>query len=219
MSSNTEEVIRADDGTGGGLIQFLNWTIEKDELVEATASALRTGCLKVLEVEDDYQSLDLRSADLDNLVSRFRNRNRYDMKDRTLDAYAKRFLQSVEMYTKWLAGDPTWKPSPRKRAVSSASNGSAPKARSASPVASQSSGSDGVTAPTTQTGTLPPARPGMITYPFPIRPGLQGQIMLPEDLTQREAERVGAFIKTLAFEDEFQPRAALEMSPIPSLED
>ena len=47
------------------------------------------------------------------------------------------------------------------------------------------------------------------TYPFPIRAGLQGRITLPENLTRREADRISAFIKTLAMEDE----AVYEHSP------
>jgi len=49
----------------------------------------------------------------------------------------------------------------------------------------------------------------MITYPFPIRPGLRGSIQLPEDLTAREASRIAAFIATLAVEEEPEPVAPL----------
>jgi hypothetical protein len=41
----------------------------------------------------------------------------------------------------------------------------------------------------------------MITYPFPIRPGMQGKITLPEDLTRREVQRIAAFVGTLATDD------------------
>ena len=55
------------------------------------------------------------------------------------------------------------------------------------------------------------AAPGLITYPFPIRSGIQGKITLPEDLTSREADRINAFIKTLAVEGDmiygYPPRA------------
>jgi hypothetical protein len=42
----------------------------------------------------------------------------------------------------------------------------------------------------------------LIKYPFPIRPGVQGFIQLPEDLNMREAKRIAAFVSTLAIEDE-----------------
>jgi hypothetical protein len=47
-------------------------------------------------------------------------------------------------------------------------------------------------------------RPSMITYPFPIRPGLQGTITLPENLSQREAKRIFAFVAALVSEEEEQ---------------
>ena len=40
-------------------------------------------------------------------------------------------------------------------------------------------------------------RPTLITYPFPLRGGLQVKITLPEDLTEREARRIAAFVVTL----------------------
>jgi hypothetical protein len=53
----------------------------------------------------------------------------------------------------------------------------------------------------------------MIKYPFPIRPGLQGTITLPEDLSMREAKRIAAFVSTLAIEDE---PAAEQMRALPT---
>lgn len=192
------------NGSGAGLIAFLNWTIEKNELVDATASALRTGCLKVLSVEDDWEGLDLRTADLDNIINRFKNKHRMDMKDRTREQYEQRLRQSVDMYLKWLDDDPTWKPLQRKRTApvngGTGSNGR----KAAAPSPSEVSATPSAAAP-----ALPalPAAPGMISYPFPIRPGLRGTIQLPEDLSMREANRIAAFISTLAVEDEPEPLA------------
>src|SRR4051794_34260776 len=64
VSSSTAEETGplAQDGSGAGLIAFLNWTILRNELVDSTASALRTGCQRVLAVEDDPDGIDLRTA-------------------------------------------------------------------------------------------------------------------------------------------------------------
>lgn len=177
-------------GTGGALIDFLNWTIKKNEMVESTAVALRTGCQKVLSTESDPDAVDLRTTDIDALVNRFRNRHRLDIKDRTLDQYEQRFRQSVDMYFKWLEGDQTWKPSQRKRqspgapSKFSSSRGNGTPLSIASVEATQDVAS--------QRGTR------MITYPFPIRAGIQGSITLPEDTSLREAERIAAFVAALA---------------------
>lgn len=178
------------------MIAWLNWTISSNELLEATASALRTGCQKVLDVENDPAQLDIRTADLDTIIYRFRNKHRGTMKDQTIDTYEQRFRQTVEMYSKWLNDDNSWRPATRKRSSSAAKKTDskrteAPKAQATTPepmrVVEESSG------------------PKLIQYPFPIRPGLQGMISLPEDLTTREAQRIANFVASLAFEDEAQP--------------
>jgi hypothetical protein len=185
---------RTADGTGGGLIAFLNWTMAKNELVEATASALRTGCQKVLSVEDDPESLDLRDVDIDNLIARFRNKHRLDMRDRTLDQYEQRFRQSVEMYLRWLDNDPAWKPAQRKKPVAVNGGGKSPAAPSANATSPRSNREPEV--------SVSPALDSLIEYPFPIRPGLRGRITLPEDLTLKEAHRIANFVASLAFEEQ-----------------
>lgn len=200
MSSMAEgTTLNVTDGSGGGLVAFLGWTIEKSELVEGTASALRTGSAKVLSVEDDWEVLDLRSADLDAIVNRFKIKHRMDMKDRTREQYEQRFRQSVEMYLKWLDDDPTWKPAQRKRATSAVGAGGSKK------VAAEPVSTPPRVRPEMSGERDPQPQAGVITYPFPIRPGLRGKIELPEDLTEREAKRIAAFIAALAVEQEVAP--------------
>jgi len=38
----------------------------------------------------------------------------------------------------------------------------------------------------------------MVSYPFPLKAGVVGRITLPEDLSEREAARVGRFVGALA---------------------
>ena len=127
-NGDTEE---APEGSAQGLLDFLTWTGEKHEIVESTASALRTGCQKVLSVEDDLRTLDLRSADIDSIVERFRVSSRMKMKPRTVDQYEQRFRQSVDMYRRYLNGDPDWKPSARTRKSAPSSKSVAQRAPAA----------------------------------------------------------------------------------------
>lgn len=179
-------------GTAQGLIDFLSWVIEHDYMNTATASALRTGVKKVLESENDLNAVDIRHANVDDILLRFRNRNRGKMKDKSVEVYESRFKSSCQMYIKWLDGDKDWNPTAsRPRRVSNGDRRSTKQASSpAAPVS-----------PEHEDTVHTPAAPGLITYPFPIRSGVQGKITLPEDLTKREADRIGAFIKTLAFDD------------------
>ena len=43
-----------------------------------------------------------------------------------------------------------------------------------------------------------PLRTLAVEYPFPLRPGLQARLVLPEDLSDEEADRLCAHIRTLA---------------------
>jgi hypothetical protein len=182
-------------GNGEGFLAFFDYLINRKEMVEATASALRTGCKKVLAVEDDLANLDLRSADVDDIVRRFKNHSRGSMKDRSVEQYEQRFRQSVEMYRKWLNQDPDWLGTRRSKAPS-ASNGAPRKATRA--VAAPQALAD---ARETSAPEAPPA-PGMITYPLPLRPGMQARLVLPEDLSRNEAKRITNFVSALAFDEQ-----------------
>lgn len=104
----------------------------------------------------------------------------------------RRFRQSVVMYRKWLNHEKDWlqirrtspKATPRK------ANGGKANGESAT---------DAATAVEAPTATV--ARAGMIAYPLPIRPGVKGSLILPEDLSRREAERVAQFVAALAFHE------------------
>lgn len=190
------------DGTAAGMIAWLNWTIASNELVEATAVALRTGCIKVLAVEDDLDEVDVKAVDIDTIVLRFRNKHRGTMKDQTINTYEQRFRQTVEMYKKWLDNDASWRPATRNRGGAG--------------VARKSEKQAGVSVPSAKVETAVQAESTpsahLIQYPFPIRPGLQGKISLPENLTVREARRIANFVASLAFEDEEPVRPPLAIS-------
>jgi hypothetical protein len=192
-------------GTAQGMIDFLGWVIDNDYMNTATASSLRTGVKKVLEAEPDLDAIDIRHADADDILLRFRNRNRGKMKDKSVEVYEGRFRSSRDMYIKWLDGEKDWNPVGTRQRRSTA-NG---EKRASKP------GSNTRAVPPVgpeDEGVLHPATPGLITYPFPIRSGVQGKITLPENLTAREAERISAFIKTLAFDDEVLYEASREIS-------
>lgn len=184
------------DGSITAMFKWIQWTIDTHELVEATAVSLRTACVKVLDVVPDH-GVQVSDLDTEDVARKFHIKHRGTMKDATLATYEQRFRTVVDMYTKWLAKDDSWRPATRTRAT-------ARKAALPRPADSTQS-----TSPAEQQAQLAPTQSGMITYPFPIRPGMQGQIMLPEDLSMREAKRIAAFVSTLAFEDEPEPMRAL----------
>lgn len=56
-----------------------------------------------------------------------------------------------------------------------------------------------------------PARAPLIEYPFPLRPGVQARIALPEDLTEKDAKRLARFVESLAFSEQL----AITAGPAP----
>ncbi len=42
----------------------------------------------------------------------------------------------------------------------------------------------------------------MTEFPIPLRPGVQGKLILPDDLTQKEAKKVVAIVTALAIEEQ-----------------
>lgn len=199
------------DGTAAGMIAWLNWTISSSELVEATAVSFRTGCVKVLAVESDLASLDINRADIDSIVLRFRNKHRGTMKDQTINTYEQRFRQTVEMYRKWLDNDPSWRPASRNRGAGA----SAKKVEKRAPA---KVAVPKVEVPEPATVFEPTVNPHLIQYPFPIRPGLQGKISLPEDLTVSEARRVSNFVASLAFEDSLSAHPRLSLTAMETVD-
>jgi len=188
-TTQTEDTRNPTSGTGQGLIDFLGYVIDNHYMNNDTASSLRTGVKRVLDADTDL-SFDIRDADIDDILNRFHNRVRGKLKDRSVEVYASRFRTSIEMYDKWLNKDKDWLPAPLRTRKPASNNG---------PARSQATPATSVSEP--DTTELAPAS-GVITYPFPIRAGLQGRITLPENLTRREADRISAFIKTLAIEEE-----------------
>ena len=191
-------------GTGAGLLAFLDWTIEKNELNKATASALKTGVRNVLSVEDDPDFVDLRGLDMDNFLNRFTNKTRGQFKDKSQEVYRQRFRQSVGMYLAWLDGS-EWRPArlrPNSGGNSTSNGTSARRSSQRSLATANGNRSDQGLERTDASQPAAPGSPpsGLIEYPFPLRPGLRARLMLPEDLNQSEAERVSAFIRALAFE-------------------
>ena len=96
------------------------------------------------------------------------------------------------MYRKWLDGDKEWTGRSKRRTSSTPSNGATKGSVKQQPASEMAN--------PPETGRESHG-PGMITYPFPIRPGIQGKVTLPEYLTRREAQRIAAFVATLPFDD------------------
>lgn len=180
-------------GTGQGLIEFLGWVQKKGLMKPSTAGARRSAVTAVIEAAD-ANTTDLRTADVEALLSRFTNLRGAKFKPDSLSAYKNRFRSSVEEYLSWLENPDGWRPGvaprqsktqPMKRQPARGNPTEQRAVPRIEPRAAETSGASG----------------RLIDYPFPIRDGLIGVLSLPTDLTREEATRLGAFIEALAMPD------------------
>jgi hypothetical protein len=208
-------VVDAMDGTGAALLAFLDWTGEKGLLSTANARAIKVGVKDVLEQAEgpDWESTDVRTLDVDDVVRRFETKRATRYTPKSLAAYGQRFRSAMNMYRGFLADPGGWRPQRQPRSTSASTrrqtNGDRPKTK--------------VTLPANTPPPRPPGeeshdRPDMMTFPHPIRRGnqtLYARLILPHDLTMKEAEKIGQHIKTLAIEDPPDPPTDAPATPDP----
>lgn len=190
------------NATGAGLIRFLDYAIEKGHLKLATGRAMRSAVKEVLsstEGADAWESVELDSLDVEDTQRRFETVRAMKFSSGSLGTYKSRFRKALAMFSDFRESPSTWRPSvqkrdrkPREPIISSQSDSTPqpPGIREAEPPAPR----------------VPPRHPSsprsaIITYPFPVRDGVLASLELPADLTGREAERVAAFVASLAVEE------------------
>lgn len=192
--------------TGAGLIEFLDAAIEKGWVNPSTAKAMKTASQKILEVESGWQSMDLRSLDVDSLVARFRNLRRNDYSDDSMRLYHQRFNRALKMHLARQEDDKNWmsygpKATPRLASGNGSRNGGRKGATAAVPgpreaMAAEADKPAEGAAPsgsTTTSGSIP-----LMRFPFPLRDTVDVYLTLPRDLSSDEADRLSVFIRSLA---------------------
>jgi hypothetical protein len=199
----------AADGTGAGLLEFLDWAGSRGEITQATAKAMAVAVRKVLAVEPDPDAVDVRALHVADIFGRFETLNRTGYSTDSLATYRSRFSTAVAMYLAWLDKLPGWKTAGRAErrapgsavAVAGRGNGKPAakprpgRSRTGAPAARQpSSDPEPVAEPS-------PVSP-MIPYDLPLRPGLRVRLVLPEVLTRADASRIAAFVSSLAFDQD-----------------
>jgi hypothetical protein len=182
------------DKTGRALVDFLDRAAEKGWLNKNTAAGYRVACQRILEIEPDWERLDLSTLEVEDFIQRFVTLKGGDYTPRSLETYKSRFGKAIQTYLDWAQDPSSWRrptPAQRKRASRTSSSHSAEEGRV-----------DGQK-------RRPPARPvpsdGMITYPFPVREDVDAQLVLPRDLRPEEVRRLVAFINALAIEGPVDP--------------
>ena len=174
--------------TARALVDHWAWARGKGELTAGTARALSTACRGVLEVQEDWENLDVRTLDVDGSFNKFKNLRSRSFKPRSLREYESRFRRAVASYLEFLEDPSTWKFPLR----STTSRRSPPAERSRS---------SGRSSESSQSGRVsdPPFPAGILQeYSYPIRTDMMAQLTIPRDVTTAEINRLVAWARTLA---------------------
>jgi hypothetical protein len=197
--------------TGAGLVAFLDYAIQKGYLKTATGQAMKTAVKEVLsatEGADGWETVDLTSLDEDDVLRRFETLRAMKFSAGSLSTYKGRYSRAAAMFEEFRASPATWRPSVKQRSRTKG-NGAPTTAAPGSPKTDGGARSTPAPAPAPHPGH----GSAIITYPFPLRQGVLASLELPPDLTRREAQRLVAFIESLAIEDEVAEPAQLPPEP------
>ncbi|CAN5314331.1 hypothetical protein BH20ACT8_BH20ACT8_08840 [soil metagenome] len=184
------------DGTAGGAVGFFDYLANKSLMNKSTAAARKSAVVKVMEIDDGWEDVDLRSLDLDEQVVRFHNFAKAKYAPNSLSTYESRFRSAVEEYVRYLDDPAAYKPTVRravKREKGDNNRASASASGSSTAVGEASAEVTSGPAP------APPPREKLVTYPFPLREGVMAYVQLPTDLRKGEAERMARFLESIAF--------------------
>lgn len=180
------------DKTGKSLLEFWDWSAGKGLINKNTALGLRSAVQKVLEIEDDWESLNVGELDVEKLLHRFENLRATDYKPGSLATYKSRFRKALGMYLDYLSSPSTWNPGIQRRTR---------RTNAVGPDSPHEGGSR--SRRTVDSGSRVGSEDvRLIEYPFPLRTDCLARFVLPPDLTAGEARRLGAFIASLAVKDE-----------------
>src|SRR5438270_7467325 len=195
------------NASGKAFSEHWIWAAEKGLMNMNTAKALRAACAQVLAVLDDWETVDVRSLDLDDVFHRFQNKRGRDFIPESLDTYKRRVSAAHRAFLEYLVDPSRWIPPFRERHRHAAR---AEKRLEKRPAPERIPEDGNTSVPQASHPSLTSARqptatenPGeLIEYPFPLRDGRIARLTLPADLKIADVRRLSAFLASLAMDSE-----------------
>jgi hypothetical protein len=188
--------ISGGEGSGSDFVAHWDWAASKGLLNRNTASALKAASSRILRIEgDNWETMDVRSIDADSLLDRFENLAKKDYTPDSLTTYRSRFKKALALYLSYLRDPRGYRPQGRERSLSvDRIRAKAPAGRPARLESESTS--------TSHLGGELTLTPGvrLVRYPFPIREGVMGELLLPTDLRKDEVKRLMNFLDSIAVE-------------------
>jgi hypothetical protein len=193
------------DTSGKALVEHWKWAAEKGLMNSNTASALRAACVQVMSVLDNWETLDVRALNVDDVFSRFQNRRGRDFRPASLATYRRRFERALKLFLGYVNNPTSWRPPGRDMSAAGANTRKdktiklAPNGSDMTDAAAESPDSP---APPLIAEQRPNFASGLVDYPFPLREGRFAYLKLPVDLTAADVKRLTAYLNTLVIEPE-----------------
>ena len=173
------------ESTGKQFVEFWSWASEKGLMNENTAKSYAAPVRQIISVSEGWETMDVSTADADDLVRRFKNVRGKDFKPDSLNAYSRRFKQALDLFLKYVRDPASWKFKGYTNIGRKAKTEKAEKQRDSS--------ENTVEGHVSSVGCSTP----MVDYPFPLRDNCIVRLRLPADLKIADVERLTAFMKTL----------------------
>jgi hypothetical protein len=190
-------------GSARDFVDHWDWTAARGLMPKDTANSLRVATSTILETAEGqgWESLDVRQLNVDDVLDRFARLAAKRYNPRSLATYQSRFRRALQLYDSFLENPAGYRPPTRNVRRDRARGAPAPKKPEQTPeqpLADPVLGSTQTNA--TFSGPTNTNLPyiDVAKYPFPLRPGFFAQLHLPADLQKSEAQRLCAFINSLA---------------------
>jgi hypothetical protein len=186
------------DYSRAALARFIEFVVAKGLVHPATAQGWRVATAKVLEDLSPAELEDVRTIDVESTFKGFLNRYPGRLSPASVGEYRRRVHRAIEEFVRWMAdpGGYAFRPPARP-----------PKADGRRRL---DAGVEAATPPNrsrlAERPSLP--RPNSMSLEYPLRSDLLAEVTVPRDLTVEEAQRMGAFLLTLAVD--FRPAPAGE---------
>jgi len=183
-------------GTADGLIAFLDWAVRTGELSANTAAGYKTAVTRVLEIDGEaWADTSIRELDVVRQMDRFARLRASRYNPTSLRTYGNRLSAAVTQYLKYLDDPTAFRAAHRSTLRAKNSD----KGRTAHSITRDGSGpASGVGI--ASTGVVRAASGDLVQYPFPLRAGVMAYFSLPRDLSRTEAQRIAAFVASLAID-------------------
>src|SRR5215470_6522521 len=183
-------------GTADGLIAFLDWAARTGELSANTAAGYKTAVTRVLEIDGEaWADTSIRELDVVRQMDRFARLRASRYNPTSLRTYGNRLSAAVTQYLKYLDDPTAFRAAHRSTLRAKNSD----KGRTAHSITQDGSGpASGLGIASTGVGRA--ASGDLVQYPFPLRAGVMAYFSLPRDLSRTEAQRIAAFVASLAID-------------------